>query len=189
MTAVCEGSQCHEPALEFERDVIPLLGQLYGGARRMTRTHADAEDLVQETILKAYSHFRSLRADSHLTAWLFRIMYNTWINDYRKRLCRPVEYLNGEITDWQYAAERQHAPGCRSAEIEVLEAMPDSKISKALDALPYNLRMAIYYADVHGYRYREIAEIMDIPIGTVMSRLHAARRRLRVELADLARER
>jgi RNA polymerase sigma-70 factor, ECF subfamily len=177
-----------ELTARFERDAIPLLDQLYGGARRMTRSRADAEDLVQDTMLKAYARFRSFQQGTHLKAWLFRIMHNTWINDYHKTRRRPMKHLSGEITDWQYAAGQQRL-GCRSAEVEALEALPDSEITEALDALPANHRMAVYYADVCGYRYKEIAEIMDTPIGTVMSRLHSARRRLRMLLADLAHER
>ena len=177
-----------ELTARFEREAIPLLDQLYGGARRMTRNRADAEDLVQDTMLKAYGRFRSFQQGTHLKAWLFRIMHNTWISDYHKTRCRPTEYLGGEITDWQHAVG-QRGLGCPSAEAVALEALPDSEITGALDTLPTDLRMAVYYADVCGYRYREIAEIMDIPIGTVMSRLHSARRRLRMLLADLAHER
>jgi len=178
-----------ELAARFERDAIPLLDQLYGGARRMTRNHADAEDLVQNTMLKAYAGFRSFQQGTHLQAWLFRIMHNTRIDDYLKTRRRPIEQLSGQITDWQQAADRHRSLGCRSAEVEALEALPDSEIVEALDALPHSLRMTVYYADVCGCRYREIAEIMGIPIGTVMSRLHRARRRLRMLLTDLARER
>jgi RNA polymerase sigma-70 factor, ECF subfamily len=178
-----------ELTARFERDAIPLLDVLYGSARRLTRNRADAEDLVQDTMVKAYSHFRSFSEDTHLRAWLFRIMHNTWINNHRKTRHRPTEHLSGEITDWQQAAQqRHHSAGCRPAEVQVLEELPDRKVVEALEALPENFRMTVYYADVHGYRYREIAEIMDTPIGTVMSRLHIARRRLRESLADLARD-
>jgi RNA polymerase sigma-70 factor, ECF subfamily len=178
-----------ELTARFERDAIPLLDQLYGGARRMTRSRADAEDLVQDTMLKAYARFRSFQQGTHLKAWLFRIMHNTWINDYHKTRRRPIEHLCGQITDRQHADGQHRSLGCRSAEAEALEALPDFEITEALDALPQNLRLAVYYADVCGYRYKEIAEIMDIPIGTVMSRLHNARRRLRVLLTELAHER
>jgi len=178
-----------ELTARFERDAIPLLDQLYGGARQMTRNHADAEDLVQNTMLKAHAGFRSFRQGTHLQAWLFRIMHNTWINDYHKTRRSPIEQLSGQITDWQQAADWQRFLGGRSAEVEALEALPDSDIVDALDALPHSLQMTVYYADVCGYRYREIAEIMGIPSGTVMSRLHRARRRLRVLLTDLAGER
>ena len=179
-----------ELTARFERDAVPLLDPLYGAARRLTRSRIDAEDLVQDTMLRAYTQFHLFREGTHLKAWLMRIMHNTWINNYRKSLCRPVEQLSDEITDWQDAAWQRHTPtGCRSAEVEALEALPDDEIIVALEELPEKLRMAVYYADVHGYRYREIAEIMDVPIGTVMSRLFHARRRLRIKLAGLAQER
>jgi RNA polymerase sigma-70 factor, ECF subfamily len=174
----------------FERDAIPLLDQLYGAAWRMTRSRPDAEDLVQDTMLRAYTQFRLFREGTHLRAWLMRIMHNTWINNYHKNRRRPVELLNDEIADWRQAAAERHVPvGCRAAEVEALERLPDDAITAALEALPENLRMAVFYADVLGYRYREIAEIQDVPIGTVMSRLHHARRRLRVLLVDLVVER
>ena len=179
-----------ELTARFERDAVPLLDVLYGGARRMTRNRSDAEDLVQETMLRAYSHFRQFREDTRLKAWLMRIMHNTWINNYRKSQCRPAEQLSDEIADWQQVAWQRHTSlGDRSAEIEALEGLPDDEIVEAVEALPETLRMVVYYADVVGYRYREIAEIMDIPIGTVMSRLHHARRRLRILLADVALQR
>jgi RNA polymerase sigma-70 factor (ECF subfamily) len=141
-------------------------------------------------MLRAYTQFGLFREGTNLRAWLMRVMHNTWINNYHKSRRRPVEQLTDEITDWQQAAVERHAPvGCRSAEVEVLEALPDDAITAALEALPENLRMTVFYADVHGYRYREIAEIMDTPIGTVMSRLFHARRRLRIALSGLAQER
>jgi RNA polymerase sigma-70 factor, ECF subfamily len=175
-----------ELTARFERDAIPLIDQLYGGARRMTRSRTDAEDLVQETMLKAYVGFRSFRRGTHLRAWLFRIMHNTWVNDYHKSRCRPVECLSGQLFDWQYSTDGQYFSACRSAEAQALEALPNREITEALDTMPEHQRLIIYYADVCGYRYREIAEIMGIPIGTVMSRLHNARRRLRMLLSDLA---
>jgi RNA polymerase sigma-70 factor, ECF subfamily len=179
-----------ELTARFVRDAVPLLDVLYGGARRLTRTGPDAEDLVQETMLRAYSRFHLYREGSHLKAWLFRIMHNIWINNYRKGRSRPVEQLSDEITDYQHADWQRHSSvGERSAELEALEALPDREIVDAVEALPETLRMVVYYADVLGYRYREIAEIMDSPIGTVMSRLHHARRRLRILLADVAVQR
>jgi RNA polymerase sigma-70 factor (ECF subfamily) len=187
--ATSRGSDA-ELTARFERDVIPLLDQLYGGARRMTARRADAEDLVQDTMLKAYAQFRSFREGTHLKAWLFRIMHNTWINNHHKARRRPLEQLSGEITDRRGPdGGGDGLTGFRSAEVEVLEALPDHQIAEALQALPDGLRMVVYYADVEGYRYKEIAEIMDIPIGTVMSRLYNARRRLRTLLADLAHAR
>ena len=179
-----------ELTARFERDAIPLMDVLYSAAIRLTGSRANAEDLVQDTMLRAYIHFRSFREGTHLKAWLMRIMHNTWINNHRKTLSRPLEQLCDEIPDLQDAAwDRYTAMGGRSAEIQALEGLPDNAIVEAVEELPENLRMVLYYADVVGYRYRETAEIMGSPLGTVMSRLHHARRRLRVRLADVALER
>ena len=177
----------------FERDAVPLIPQLYGGARRMTRSAADAEDLVQETMLKAYAQFRTFRAGTYLKAWLFRIMYNTWVNGYHHTRRRPPELLSSEISDTQLAAHARQASigsiGLRSAEVEALDGLRDSQIAAAMDMLRADLREVVHYAFVVGLRYKEIAHILDIPIGTVMSRLYRARKQLQVALADLAKER
>jgi RNA polymerase sigma-70 factor (ECF subfamily) len=177
-------------AERFQRDAVPLVGQLFTGALRLTRNRADAEDLVQETMLRAYIGFGSFRPDSNLKAWLYRILHNTWINAYRKQQRRPAQVWMDNLTDRHAARYAATAPnGLRSAEVEVLEALPDTEIQAALLSLPEVFRMSIYYADVEGFSYAEIADIMGTSKGTVTSRLHRGRTRLRELLFGLATER
>ena len=173
----------------FTEEAMPLLDQLYGGALRMTRNPQDAEDLVQETFLKAYNAFDSFKPGTNLKAWMYRIMTNTYINSYRKKKRRPLETSAEDVTDHQlYTTSSHDSTGLESAEVEALKAMPNSRISEALNALNEDYRMVVYYADVEGMAYKEIAEVMDIPLGTVMSRLHRGRKQLREMLKDVANE-
>jgi RNA polymerase sigma-70 factor (ECF subfamily) len=179
-----------ERTARFERGAMQYLDQLYSAAMRMTRNPQDAEDLVQETYAKAFAAFHQFKPGTNLKAWLYRILTNAYINSYRKRQRQPIEDSHEAIEDWQLArAETHTAGGLKSAEVQALEHLPDSDVKDALQQLPEDFRLAVYLADVEGFAYKEIAEIMGTPVGTVMSRLHRGRSQLRNLLSDYARER
>jgi RNA polymerase sigma-70 factor (ECF subfamily) len=174
----------------FEEQALPYMDQLYAAAMRMTRNPSDAADLVQETFIKAFAAFRQYTQGTNLKAWLYRIQTNTFINTYRKKQRDPYQGTIDDLEDWQMGgAESATSSSARSAEAEAIDHLPDSAVKDALQAIPEDFRLAVYFADVEGFSYQEIADIMKTPVGTVMSRLHRGRRLLRDLLADYARGR
>ncbi|HUL84828.1 MAG TPA: sigma-70 family RNA polymerase sigma factor [Actinomycetota bacterium] len=181
-----------DPALRarFERDVLPVLPSLYGAAMRLTRNPTDAEDLVQETYLRAFRGFAGFQEGTNLKAWLYRILTNSYINTYRKKQREPQTVDGPDDLDEWYLFDRLGAQSVEgSAEDEVLDRIPDEDVKRALESLPENFRLPVLLADVEGFSYKEIAEIMDSPIGTVMSRLHRGRKALERALWETAKER
>ena len=172
----------------FEEQAIPLMDQLYAAAMRMTRNPADASDLVQETFVKAFAAFGRFQQGTNLKAWMYRILTNTFINIYRKNQRNPYQGTIDELEDWQMGgAVSATTTVTRSAEAEAIDHLPDSAVKDALQSIPEDFRLAVYFADVEGFSYQEIADIMKTPVGTVMSRLHRGRRMLRERLGSYAR--
>jgi RNA polymerase sigma-70 factor (ECF subfamily) len=175
----------------FEEQALPFMDQLYAAAMRMTRNPADAADLVQETFVKAFQAFGQYQQGTNLKAWLYRIQTNTFINNYRKNQRNPYQGTIDDLEDWQLGGAESvtQSLSTRSAEAEAIDHLPDSAVKDALQSIPEDFRLAVYFADVEGFSYQEIADIMKTPVGTVMSRLHRGRRLLRDLLADYARDR
>jgi RNA polymerase sigma-70 factor (ECF subfamily) len=173
----------------FERDALPLLPGMSSAAFRLTRNASDAEDLLQETFLRAYRGFHQFQEGTNLKAWLYRILTNTFINSYRKKQREPLTISDDEVEDW-YLYSKMREEGLEpSAETTVLESLPDEDVQEALSSLPEQFRVAVLLADVEGFSYKEIAEITAVPIGTVMSRLHRGRKALERRLWEVVRER
>jgi RNA polymerase sigma-70 factor, ECF subfamily len=176
----------------FEEQALPFIDQLYAAGMRMTRNPADAQDLVQETYVKAFSAFRQYQQGTNLKAWLYRILTNTFINSYRKKQRDPYKNTIDDLEDWQLGeavSTTSASRVSRSAEAEAIDHLPDSTVKDALQSIPEDFRLAVYLADVEGFSYQEIADIMKTPVGTVMSRLHRGRRLLRDRLTGYAQER
>jgi RNA polymerase sigma-70 factor (ECF subfamily) len=173
----------------FERDAMQFTSQLYAAALRYTKDPQDAQDLVQDTYARAFAAFHQFEPGTNLKAWLYRILSNTFINTYRKDQRRP-QLSDGELEDWQIHEASSHTSDQgRSAEDVALDSIVDKDVKEALAAMPEEFRIAVYLADVEGFSYKEIAEIIGIPTGTVMSRLHRGRKLLRDSLAQYAKDR
>ena len=180
-----------EEVRRFQQDALPMLDSLYGAALRMTRNPADAEDLVQETMLRAFRSFDRFEPGTNLKAWLFRILTNAYINTYRKKQREPQKVSQDQVEDFDlYQELKDHDPELsRTPETIVLDSLVDSDILEAIEDLPEQFRLAVVLSDIEGFSYAEMAEIMGVPMGTVMSRLHRGRRALQKRLWDLARDR
>ena len=179
-----------ERQARFADEALPHLGQLRAAATAMTRNPHDAEDLVQETYTKAYASFQQFREGTNARAWLLRILTNTFINGYRRRQREPARVSTTGLEDWQFTQGwTGDGAAPRSAEDMALDRLPDPEVFRAMRELPRDFRTAVYLADMEGFSYREVADIMHCPVGTVMSRLHRARGQLRAMLRDQAAER
>jgi RNA polymerase sigma-70 factor (ECF subfamily) len=191
LSLMTETTEPADPRALFEEQAIPYMDQLYAAAMRLTRNPTDAADLVQETFIKAFQAFGQFQQGTNLKAWLYRIQTNTFINNYRKNQRNPYQGTIDDLEDWQLgnAESVTQSTSTRSAEADAIDHLPDSDVKEALQSIPEDFRMAVYFADVEGFSYQEIADIMKTPVGTVMSRLHRGRRMLRDLLADYARER
>jgi RNA polymerase sigma-70 factor (ECF subfamily) len=191
LALMTDATEPADPRALFEEQAIPYMDQLYAAAMRLTRNPSDAADLVQETFIKAFQAFGQFQQGTNLKAWLYRIQTNTFINNYRKNQRNPYQGTIDDLEDWQLGSAESvtRSSSTRSAEAEAIDHLPDSDVKEALQSIPEHFRMAVYFADVEGFSYQEIADIMKTPVGTVMSRLHRGRRMLRDLLADYASER
>jgi RNA polymerase sigma-70 factor (ECF subfamily) len=176
-----EAGTRQELTARFERDVVPLMPNLYSAAVRLRRTPSDAEDLLQETYLRAFRGFAGFTEGTNLKAWVYRILTNTYINSYRKKQREPVTVSGDDMEEWYLY---DHIEAQDSAENEVLESLPEAEVKAALESLPEGFRLTVWLVDVEGFSYKEAAEILEVPVGTVMSRLHRGRKSLEKALWD-----